>query len=118
MIDGYMPLEAKKFKALNDNILVDWEEKQGGIKLGNSVLVRPATHTKQHYTGVVLDKGPDVSSEINVGDRIFFEQFSGFEKFYDEEYGRLAILKESSALAIVPMRVDISTDSMDYNYDR
>lgn len=117
---GYAPLPADQVQPLQDFILVAWDLCQRNIKAGKHVLIRPETHNKQHYTGKVLAVGPDVDPDIEVGSRIVFDQFSNFEKYWDDELGRVALLQESMQgplFMIVPERVEIEGTEGDFNYD-
>jgi hypothetical protein len=117
---GYLEVDASKFKPLHDFILVQWDLCQKAIKLGQYVLARPETYMKMHYVGTVIAVGPDVDIEIKPGIRLVFDQFSQFEKFWDEKIGRVALLQESkqgALFAIVPQRVKIEGSEPDFNYD-
>lgn len=115
---GYLEISVESFKPLGDRILIEWDEKNDEFK--GTGLIRPDTHKSQHYTGVVLKVGPFVTEEIKPGIRLLFSQFSGFEKLFDPQYGRLALVSESkqdSPFAIVPPRVKIQSDQGDYDYN-
>jgi co-chaperonin GroES (HSP10) len=118
---GYYEVDAKGFRPMGDRILVDWEHTQDEIVLGNVKLVKHEKYKKLHYTGTVIAVGPDVEDErIKPGVRILFDQFSNFEKFWDPELGRLALISErqqASAFAIIPARVKVGSGEPDYNYD-
>jgi len=118
---GYYEIDATTFRPLGDMLLVDWEEFQDEMRVGKKTLVRPDTHKKMHYTGVVYAVGPESNSGVKVGDRILFDQFSNFEKFWDPTLGRMALISErqqGSAFAIIPPRVRIGGEEGDYRYDR
>lgn len=114
-------LEIKDWRTcrpMGDRILVDWEEKRGDLLGGK--LLQPDTHKKMHYTGIVLAVGPDVDPAIAPGMRILFDQFSGFEKLWHPEVGRMALISEraqASAFAIIPYRLHVGEGEPDYNYD-
>lgn len=116
---GYLEIEDwRKCRPTSDRILIAWEHKKGELLGGK--LVMPGTHTKIHYTGIVLAVGPDVNPAIKPGMRLLFDQFSGFEKLWHPEVGRLALIEESkqaSAFAIIPHRMKIGEGQGDYNYD-
>ncbi len=115
----YTEINAETFRPLGDRILVKWEEATDKIKLGQYELDRAETHKKMHYTGVVLKVGPKVDSDINPGDRIFFDQFSNFEPLWDEKLGRLGLISEASqgsAFAVIPKRLRICGTEGDFNY--
>jgi co-chaperonin GroES (HSP10) len=117
--ENYPTVDAERMQVLGDRLLIAWETNTDEIKAGKVRLVRPETYKKQHFTGIVLARGPLVTDEITVGDRILFSQFSGFEKYFDEKYGRLALIQESkqdSAFAIIPPRVKIASGQGDYDY--
>jgi len=117
---GYLEIPNwRKFRPMGDRILIDWEEKKSDLL--NGLLVTPDTHNKIHYTGIVLAVGPAVDAEIQPGMRIMFGQFTGFEKLWHPETGRLALVSESSqdsGFAIIPHRVKVGNAQGDYNYDR
>lgn len=105
----YEGIEVESIKqVLGRRALVKWEEaprtygKTGVL----AKLARPATHTKAYYTGVVLKAGLDLTDEIQEGDRIFFERFSGFAQFSDQKHGRVAIVEEPAIQAVIPPRED------------
>jgi len=115
---GYPELDVASFTPLGDRILLQWDESHDEIKMGKLRLVRPETHKGQHYTGTVLSCGSFVDPDIKPGQRLFFEQFGGFTKLFDPKYGRLALIRESDAKAVVPKRAKIESDSGDYDYDK
>ena len=109
----------RTFRPMADRILIDWEEKKG--ELLNGLLVTPDTHRKMHYTGIVLAVGPEVDPEIKPGMRLLFAQFSGFEKLWHPEIGRMALISESSqdsGFAIIPHRTTINNGQGDYDYEK
>lgn len=114
-------LDIEDWRALipsSDHILVDWEEARDELLSGK--LIRPDTHKKLHYTGVVLSTGPDVDPGIEPGMRILFDQFSNFQKLWNHEVGRMALISEraqGSAFAIIPHRTKIGGGEGDYNYE-
>ena len=117
---GYPPLDAGNLEPLSDFLLVTWELCQERLKVGKFILTRPDTHRKMHYTGTVIACGPDVDDVIKPGDRIVFDQFSDFDKFWDEKHGRVALLQESkqgSLLAIISKRVKVEGSEPEFNYD-
>ena len=117
---NYPPLEARHLSPLQDFILVQWEFCQKFIQAGKHTLIRPDTHNKMHYTGKVIACGPDVDPVIKAKQRLVFDQFSRFEKYWDDTYGRVALLKEDmqgSLFAIIPERVKIEGSEPDFNYD-
>lgn len=114
---GYAALDADKFQPVGDFILVQWQQAHDDFKVGKLKLARPDTHKGQSYTGIILSVGQRVDESLKVGLRILFQQFSGFEKRFDPKYGRLAIIRESNAIAIVPPRVKIENMDGDFDYD-
>lgn len=113
----YPELKVEGFTPMKNFILLAWEEAHDEFQFGGLSLVRPEPLKGRHYTGVVLACGPQVSDEIEVGFRVLFEQFCGFEKYFDSEWGRLALIKEENALAIVPPRTKLESGEDDFNYD-
>lgn len=114
---GYLEVDVDRFIPLPGSLLVQWEVAPDEWKIGKVRLIRPETFKKIHYTGVVLRVGAYVDSDLKIGKRIIFEQFSGFEKLYDKKYGRLALIKENHALAIIPERMKIQSMDGELNYD-
>lgn len=115
---NYPNLEADKFKPTGDRILIAWEEKNDTLLGGK--LVQAEIGKRQHYTGTVIALGELVDPTINVGDRLAFDQFSNFEKFYDPKYGRLALIEErrqGACFAIIPKRVEMANGEADFRYD-
>ena len=118
---SYPEMDARKFRPLGDRILVQWEPAQDEFKVGKTSLIRHEKFKKIHYTGIVISLGPDTSPDLEAGQRILFDQFSDFEKYFDPEYGRLALIeerKQGSCFAIIPPRVRIGGGEMDFNYER
>lgn len=113
--DGYPEVDADRLHPVGDWILLQWEQATDEIKAGKIKLIRPATFKKQHYTGIVHAAGSWVDPDIQPGMRLFFEQFSGFQKMFDPKYGRMAMIRESFALVALPPRVKV--ESMDGEYD-
>lgn len=111
---GFYEINVDKFRPMGQMILVQWEKAHDSFRVGKLNLKRPETHKGAHYTGTVLKIGGDVE-DVQIGMRIFFEQFSGFEKMFDPKYGRLALVREPSVLCILPPRVKV--ESMDGEYD-
>lgn len=117
---GYHEINARTFVPLGDRILVAWDEAQEEMKIGGVLLARPATHVKMHYTGSVISVGPDVTVDVETGDRILFDQFSNFDKYFDSKLGRMALISEraqASAFAVIPKRIKVNSAQSDYNYD-
>lgn len=102
----YDPIEVADMKQLlGKRAIIAWEEAPSA--LGQGVLqrlVKPDPNRKCHFTGIVLKCGLDLDPEINVGDRVLFQQFSGFSKFSDPIHGRVAIVDESAIECIIPPR--------------
>ena len=117
---GYPEVNARTLKPRSDFILVQWQNCQPNIQVGKFILARPDTHTKMHYVGNVIAAGPDVDPKIRPGMRLVFDQFSNFEKYWDEVYGRVALLQESIQgylFMIVPKRVKIEGQEPEYDLD-
>jgi co-chaperonin GroES (HSP10) len=117
---SYPEINAQNLSPLQDYILVQWQLAQENLKVGKFILARPDTHRKQVYVGIVIACGPWVDPMIKEGDRVIFDQFSQFEKYWDEELGRVALIKEdkqASLFAIVPPRVEVFASENDFNYD-
>lgn len=77
-----------------DNVFLEWELAPNTYKLGSLELVRPDSHKQLYYTGNVVAIGPDVK-EVKIGDRVFFDQFGGVERF-QEDGNRYCFVKENS----------------------
>jgi co-chaperonin GroES (HSP10) len=117
--DNYPMLEADKLRPTGDRILLAWDEKMSTLLDGK--LINPVTNRKQHYTGTVIAFGELVDPSIKKGDRLAFDQFSNFEKFYDPKYGRLALIEESrqgDCFAIIPLRVKVGEGESDFDYSK
>lgn len=117
---NYPEIKAIDLLPLRDFILVQWEYANPDIKVGDKILKRPDTHIKQHYSGIVIEVGDDVNPKIKTGMRIVFDQFSDPKKFWDQRYGRVALLQESmqgALFMIVPPRVTVGDGEPSYNFD-
>jgi co-chaperonin GroES (HSP10) len=117
---SYPEINSMKLMPVSDFVLVAWDLCQDEIKVGKHTLIRPETHKKMHYVGTVIACGPDVDDVIQPGQRIVFDQFSNFEKYWDPEIGRVALVQESkqgSLFAIVPKRIKVEGSESEYNYD-
>lgn len=98
-------------------LLVQWEEKPEFLKTESNVKLVSPTLTKQwQYTGIVLKIGPwyENYDQIEVGDRVFFDQFSGMRKFLDDKYGRVAIIPGWATLLKVPHRTSVDSEESEY----
>jgi hypothetical protein len=105
----YEEIEVDKItQLLGKRALVQWEEAPKSLAKSGALagLVRPDTTGKAYFTGVVLRCGLDLTEEVTEGDRIFFQQFSGFQKFSDPKHGRVAIIDEGAIEAVIPPRED------------
>jgi len=96
-----------EMKLMRNDVLIEWEESQGYVKCGKIKLVKPDQYREAHYTGTVISVGRDVWG-VEVGDRIFFDQFGRPERF-DFEGRRFALLSESAILAKVDKRVEVGS---------
>lgn len=118
---SYHEIDAESFHPWGDRVLLAWEDAPSELKFGAIKLIKPETERGRHYTGVVISISHDCSDEfkrdVHVGDRVIFEQFSSFEKFFDPEKGRLALIREGAALAIIPKRAQVEGFEEDFNYD-
>lgn len=125
---NYAPVDADSMLPTGDRILVQWEEKKGTL-LGGKLLAAQ-TGRRQHFTGIVIAVGPLVDPSIEAGDRLIFDQFSSFEKFFDPKYGRLALIEESKqgpCFAVIPKRLEdgdfkvgdvkIENGELDFDYE-
>lgn len=93
-----------KLTPLRNRIFIEWEE--GKEEFGNSKILRPYLLTQRHYTGIVLSKGVQVEN-VEVGDRIFFNQFCGPERI-DKNGKRYAFIYDKDAFCVIPSRVEMS----------
>lgn len=117
---GYAPIDARTLCPLGDQILVAWELCQDKLKVGTFLLERPDTHKKMHYTGEILAVGPDAHPDLQVGKRIVFDQFSDPDKYFDEFYGRVCLLKESKQgqlFMVINPRTNVEGSEPEYQYD-
>mgnify|MGYP001616139065 CR=1 FL=1 len=97
--------QLRRLIPLGTKILVEWELTPD--EYGKSGLIRPDQFKYTHYTGIVVRSGLDVV-EVYEGDRVFFDQFWGGEKFYFENK-RYAILEEDDVLARIDKREVVKT---------
>lgn len=109
MLPGYIHMNIDRISRLqNDAILVEWELNTDELLGGR--LVRPDTYKAAHYTGIVVLAGPGVEAEIDIGDRILFDQFCNPVRYYDpKKKKRYAIIRERDQgypFAIIPPRAD------------
>lgn len=107
----YPFLEVKNIKGIiGDKVLVEWETAKKDLLEGK--LVRPDTQVERYYTGIIIKKGFDVGAEeLQEGARIFFEQFSNFEKFQSNDgKKRYAIVREDAILAVIPHRINLKCE--------
>ncbi len=66
---------------LKTNIFIEWEmapEYYPGTNIR-----KPDAFRGMHYTGIIVHIGPDVE-DLEVGGRVFFDQWCGIEKFEDK----------------------------------
>ena len=90
-------------RATHRNVLLDWE--QAPKEFVGTGLLRPESHRQAYYTGMVLSVGWDVE-KVKVGDRVFFDQFCGVERF-DEDMQRFGFVTEEDIYCSgVPTRVE------------
>lgn len=75
-----------------DNVFLEWETSQSIYE--GTMLIRPDGFREMHYTGMIVAIGPDVK-ECRVGDRVFFDQFGGVEKFQEDD-NRYGFVKEDA----------------------
>ena len=107
----YPFLDVEKVKeVIGDNLLCEWESAREDLLQGK--LVRPETQRERHYTGIILKRGINVEdADLREGERVLWEQFSGFEKYQSNDgKKRYAFVKEGACLAIIPKRVKLSCD--------
>lgn len=115
----YPPIEVDRMsQLLGKRALVQWEEapkfySSSKDTMKQGIILRPETTKKAYFTGIVLKCGLDLTDELNEGDRVYFQQFSGFEKFSDPKYGRVAIVDESAIECVIPPREDGSYPLME-----
>ncbi len=107
----YPLLDIDRLKTvMGDKLLVEWELAREDMLGGK--LVRPDTQRERFYTGIVVKRGLDVSEDIlEEGARVFFEQFSNFEKFQSLDCKkRYALVREGACLAVIPKRSKVTVD--------
>lgn len=66
--------------ALNTNVFLEWE--QALAFYPGTDFIKPDAFRQMHFTGTILAAGPDCT-EVATGDRVFFDQFAGVERFMD-----------------------------------
>ena len=89
-----------RIKPLSGRILLEWEATPETY--GKTNLIRPDGHRYSHYTGIVIAIGRDVR-DVEIGDRLFFDQFWGGEKFYFRDK-RYAFVNDFDVMAKIPKR--------------
>ncbi len=95
----------RNLKTLNNRVLIEWEEATD-FYCGKSKIARGGKDNfERHYTGIVLAVGPD-SRDVEVGKRIFFDQFCGPERI-DEGGKRYAFILDNDAYCEVPERTQV-----------
>lgn len=88
-----------------DNVFLEWEMSQSFFEGTN--IARPESTKEMHYTGVVVAVGPDVK-ECAVGDRVFFDQFGGVEKFQENEKRYGFVKDEAIWMSGLPKRKEVA----------
>jgi co-chaperonin GroES (HSP10) len=86
---------------LKDTVFLEWEESPEFYP--GTTIRKPDSFRKLYFTGIIRAKGPDVT-EMEIGDRVFFDQFGGVEKFQEDgkRYGFIA--QDAIYCTGVPMR--------------
>lgn len=74
-------------------VFLEWEKAKAEYEGGKVVLIRPDAYREMYFTGKVAAIGPDVK-ELSIGDRVFFDQFCGLERF-QEDGKRYAFVRQS-----------------------
>lgn len=93
----------KAMKALSDEVIIEWEFTPPTYEKTN--LIRPDQYTGFQFTGIVVNVGPSVSQDIQIGDRVFWDQYCQPKKYEDWESGkRFAIIREYQCIAKVDKR--------------
>lgn len=93
-------------RVIGSKVFVEWEEAKEDLLGG--LLVRPDPQRARHYTGVILKVGPDADPVLVEGQRVFFEQFSDFEKFQSPDgKRRFAFLRDTDCYAVIPERAKV-----------
>jgi chaperonin GroES len=105
---------SKRLNLLHNHVLIEWERARRSE--ANGRILRPAQYQDMHYTGRILQIGPDVNLSkypIMPGDRIFFDQFGSHfreknwkEGSYSDEKRYACILDEDVILTRLPERVE------------
>ena len=89
---------------LDNRVFVEWEEGINYFKGSKVQILTSVQAQRWHYTGIVLAKGEDVKDEgIQVGKRVFFDQFCGPERV-DFEEKRYALINEQDIYCELPLR--------------
>ncbi len=118
-LPDYAPIDIERARPIGTKVYVKWELKNRNLLGGKLIL--PDSHRGQQYTGTVMKLGLDVPMKYGLkdGDRVLFEQFSGFEKMWDEKSGRIAIVEYFNIFAVIPERCTsrIEAGEGEYNYD-
>lgn len=86
---------------LKANVFLEWEESP--VYYPGTNIVKPDAFRKLYFTGIIRAKGPDVT-DMEVGDRVFFDQFGGIEKFQEDGKRYGFIDKDAIYCTGVPLR--------------
>ncbi len=82
-------------RVLVQRIAVEESMTQGGILL-------PQTHGVMTHKAEVVEKGPDVSDRVGVGDLVLHTLYKGDE--VESDQGKYLLLEEPDVLAIIERR--------------
>lgn len=87
----------KQIKPLADRIVIEQELMEETSKGG---IILPSTVTKEKPTeGTVLAKGAKVSTDIKLGDKVFFKKWANDE--IEVEGKKFLLVKEEDVLAVM-----------------
>lgn len=117
-LPDYAPIDIERARPIGTKVYIKWELKNRELLGGKLIL--PDSHRGQQYTGTVIRFGCDVPVEqygIKEGDRVLFEQFSGFEKMWDSKQGRIAIVEYFNIFAVIPERCTSRVTNGENDYD-
>ncbi len=97
--------DAVDVSPLKDKVFLEWE--MATPNYGKTNLIRPESYREMHYTGIVVAVGPDVK-DIQVGDRVFFDQFCGIEKFQENDKRFGFVRQDAIYCTGVPKRDEVA----------
>lgn len=90
------------FKPINDNVLISLVREEvtaSGIILAQTDNVPQVGIVEAVGTGYVLDDGSRIAIDVNVGDKVVYNKYSGSELEHNGK--RYLMIKEKDILAVI-----------------